>query len=81
MGMVGFTQNALGQQVQTYNGLPILIVEDDEAGVPILPFTKPIRAVVRQPVYQYLCREYGRWQPDRDTELRYRCSRSRRAGG
>jgi Major capsid protein GP7 len=40
MGNVDFTINNLGQRVQTYNGLEILLAEEDEQGVPILPFTE-----------------------------------------
>jgi len=40
MGNVAFTINTLGQRVMTYNGLEILLAEEDEQGVPILPFTE-----------------------------------------
>lgn len=40
MGMVDFTLDNLGQRVLTYNGLPILIAEEDENGTPILPFSE-----------------------------------------
>ncbi len=40
MGDVAFTINTLGQRVQQYNGLDILIADVDETGTAILPFSE-----------------------------------------
>jgi hypothetical protein len=39
-GYITFTPNEFGRQVQSYNGLPILIADEDNTGTQILPFTE-----------------------------------------
>lgn len=39
-GFINFALDAFGRRVYTYNDLPILIVDEDEAGAQIMPFTE-----------------------------------------
>lgn len=39
-GYIGYDKNELGARIMSYNGLPILTVDLDEAGNKILPFTE-----------------------------------------
>ena len=39
-GFIQFTPDEFGRQVQSYNGVPILVADEDNTGAQILPFTE-----------------------------------------